>query len=175
MKTLLFLVVAAQAEAISILNFRELYESLRLSSNTGSNTKIFEYYMGIREQLPKFGKLAEYNWSVQKNIFSLAATFCDVMVETDQLEPDPAKRWAFDAVDFQSGPSGFSEEARKETIHTLAGLYWGRDLEPTEEALYQALLEAIAKEEPDTALSTQLLCLSACTAVSTAPQFWVKP
>lgn len=162
------------AAPISILTFREIYESLSLSTNVNGDQQIFDLFSKIKEQLPKYGKLSEYGWSSQKNLYTLSSAFCKAMISKDQKEADPQKRWAHQWVNFKAPPQEFTPDLRSKTLENYGKLFWGRVLEQTEESEFLNLLESIATEEPAKPQTTYLLCLVGCTAVASAPDFWIK-
>lgn len=156
----------ALASEVSIKNFREIYESLKVSTNLEPDAAAQSYqtYLKVFEILPTSGKVGEYGPSMQFAWVRLASEFCRERILKDAAT-SPASRWLHKKIDF-SKSAGLQSDLSF-LFGEYADVFWQRAQTPDEESSLTQFWKNTVTELGNTPESTIQALTAVCAVMGT--------
>jgi hypothetical protein len=160
-------------ESISIKNFRQIYDSLKVVTAVTPDAEIQQAYREARTRLPRYGRIDEVSSPMLLAVTSLSGSFCKKMIAVDAARTDPAQRRAHRQVNFAQGPAGLSAAIKGSVAAEYAKLFWQRDPTSAEITMLTTAMDESAATVGTTAADTQKVLKVACTAVAASLESFV--
>jgi hypothetical protein len=154
--------------AISVKNFREIYDSLAASTGVDPNdATISAYYAQSYTRLPLTGAVAEVSSPGLLTLTALSGLFCKQMI-TNDAALSPAQRRAHKAVDFTKGPAGLTAQVQQSVVEAYFGLFLSRSPSQDELAILTGEFTEAEQNLGTAATDTQSTLQAVCTSVASS-------
>jgi hypothetical protein len=163
-----FMLLAKDAEAVSLKNFREL--AAFYSAATGvplTDTKVQAAYQNVKSRLPKAGTVDEFSSPSVLAAIELGGAFCTSFINAEAAAT-AANRRAHQQIDFTKSPRVLADADIMSVMSNYAKLFWLRDLTAAETTLFQGSVTKMKAASTDNAAGNKQLFLTMCTQVATS-------
>lgn len=156
----------AYATTTGLKMYYQVSSSLEAATGVASErTEIREYFFNRVNQLPQLGEWKELTAQSEIGTVGLAALYCKKMIEKDEAESTPSRRWTHQSVLFDRSvdegllPASILDEVLKD----YALLFWQRELTREEHLELTAFVHDSAasfKNDPQAIQKTLLMLCS---------------
>ena len=160
---------SASSDRLLLKNYREIF--LAYASATGvapQDVEAREAYRINIDRLPKTGVTDELSSPVILAATELSGVFCSKAISREQKQT-PGERQLFPQIDFQTGPSQFSDYLIDILAQDLALNFWQRNAKPEEiisvlELIKESSVGAMTTSDTENIL--QILCTTYATSLA---------
>lgn len=161
---LLFCSVLALGQNLALKNYREIYFNLLTMTNIQPDEKLEAQYKGLREMLPKFGNIDEFNGAMQLALLQITSEFCERRVNLDS-QVEPSKRWLHTEVNFSKNAKDFTEKEKEFLVQEYAQIFWQRAATESEARLATSAFDGFAAQGFSTVQALVFYCTLLATSI----------
>lgn len=162
------------ADSISVKNFRQIFDSLRVITGVVPDAEVNQAYQDAKNRLPRYGRIDEVSSPMLLAVTAVSGSFCKKMIAIDASIANRTNRRAHRMVDFTLGPSGMTSDIRRSVIQEYSRLFWQRDPVDSEiQTVLTTMADAATAIPTTTPADTQKVLKVACTAVASSLESYI--
>jgi hypothetical protein len=164
---------AHAADPVRLKIGREIYAAYSSITGVASDQELRDLLKANQDRLPKTGAPEELSNSGVLAATELGGMFCRKALNKETTQ-SAGSRILFTNVDFNRGPSQFTEFKREALLDHLATLFWQRNITAAEKTSLATMMTKSADSGPDSKEETVNLMQTLCGTYASSLAFLVK-